>query len=146
MGRVRVYEAADLAKSMVETFKDRSVEYQEEVLEDDDWPDRVRHVGDSLGVAYRSDKWKPKDDRGRRAIEDYLHLAESRNRLLLPVDVDLGRKHGRNALPLLGPTVDMGSVPLPNSYAILGLFLELRVQMHVSGTNIVPRLGAAGKA
>jgi hypothetical protein len=137
MGRVRVYDAFDLAANTVETFKDRPPEFEEDF--EHEWPSELQHVGDSIGVAYRSDKWKPKDERRRRAYEDYCHLAESRNRLFWPSDTDFTVNGQRVDVP--GPTVSFESVPMPDTFSILGLFLELRYRVHVGGTDSRPVLG-----
>ncbi len=60
--RIKVFEAQDIAKDIAETFKDRPVEREERL--DFDWPDKLQMFGESLGVAYDSDKWKPKGSNG----------------------------------------------------------------------------------
>lgn len=139
MGRVRVLEAEDIAVAMRETFTDRPVEYEEECPFS--WPATMRHVGDSLGVAYSSDKWQAKDARGRRDREDYLHIAESTNRLFVAAGHEIARG-GRARTP--GPEVSFTDVPMPRHFAILGLFKELRARLHIGGPDHDPILGGDG--
>ena len=77
--RRRVYDAEEIARGARETFAARAVEFRSEFRFG--WPDVVQNVGDSLAVAYASDKWKKKKN-GARPVELYKHLAESRNQAL----------------------------------------------------------------
>ena len=143
--RVRVFEAAEIARNISTTFKDRPVEYEEEFSFD--WPDVVQQVGDSLGVAYASDKWKPKGKSGKREIEVYKHIAESRNRIfavpgVIRAEGDLGR-----TLKTIGPYVSLakssagGRLLMPESFAVLGIFKEANVVLHIEGTDDEPEFG-----
>ena len=124
---------------MVETFNDRPVEYIENLRHR--WPSRMQNVGDSLALAYASNKWKPKDRNGKRELEIYKHLAESRNRALVRRGAlhDFYRPNQR--WNVRGPMVSLGDCPMPRQYAILGLFEEIDLQLYVGGTNKWPRFG-----
>ena len=138
--RVRVYDAEGHARSITETFKDRPVEYEETLSFD--WPDVVQNVGDSLGVAYASDKWKPKNAKGRREWEVYKHIAESRNRIFSVPGVI--RDERRNKLDTIGPLVSLkksskdGSLLMPSHVSILGIFKEANVELYTDGTDENP--------
>ena len=141
-GRVRVFEAEDIAKNIATTFKDRPVE-SEEVL-DFDWPDVIQEVGESLGVAYDSDKWKPKGANGKRDSEVYKHIAESRNRIYAePSLIRPGQDIGLDLKPI-GPKISLkrasesGDIVMPESFAVLGRFMEANVVLHTSGTDQKP--------
>lgn len=129
--RPRIYDAEELAINMVETFKDRPYEYSEDFPFE--WPTELQNVGDSLAVAYASDKWKPKDERGRRQWELFKHLAESRNRALVRKNL---LKHqyapGKN-WPVRGPMVSLADAPMPEHVAILGLFEEIDLALYTCG-------------
>jgi len=136
--RVRVYDTADMAKTMSETFKDRPVEFEEKFSFD--WPPVMQHIGDSLAVAYDSDKWRSKDAQGKRDWTLYKHLAESRNRIFCrPGIVQWEGRGGK--LDAIGPHVDFSDVPMPDSFAILALFKEVNVCLYVDGTDDEPILG-----
>jgi hypothetical protein len=137
--RRRIYEASDMAINMRETFVDRSVEYETEF--DFTWPSVMQNVGDSLAVAYASDKWKPRKKHGKRDIELYKHLAEGRNRLFcFPGIVRLQDDPGVE-LECIGPMVSFDDVPKPEHFAILAMFKEANVQLYTRGTNNAPRFG-----
>jgi len=133
----RVYDAQDLAIGMTERFKDRSWEYQEDLPFA--WPGYMQNVGDSLAVAYASDKWKPKNKRGKREIELYKHLAESRNRALVVPGLLRDEYKPNRLWPTKGPLVSLENVPMPEHYAVLGLFEEINLQLYTKGTNFEPR-------
>jgi len=139
MSRVRVYDAEDVARSMVKTFKNRDVEQVEK--HPWNWPTTLRNVGDSLSVAYASDKWKPTDARGKRDWELYKHLAESRNQVF----VKPGFLHDFHApskrWPVIGPKIYFDDVPMPDGFAALALFEEIALQLYTSGTDDSPRFG-----
>lgn len=143
--RVRVFEATDIARNIAETFKDRPIESEEEF--GFGWPDLMQQVGDSVGVAYGSDKWKSKNKRGKREVEIYKHIAESRNRIfsvpgVIRSEDDIGRK-----LRTIGPVVSFrrstsrAKLLMPESFAILGIFKEANVILHVGGTDEEPEFG-----
>lgn len=114
----RVYDTNESARAMRERFADRPVEYETNL--DFNWPKRVYHVGDSLAVAYSSDKWKPR----RGDMEDYKHLAESPNRAYV-VRQDLFDED----MHVQGVPVNIGHVPMPGHVAIIGLFLEANLRL-----------------
>lgn len=137
--RVRVYDARDLARSMAETFKDRPIEHEETLPFD--WVPVLQHVGDSLAVAYSSDKWKPKGATGKRDWELYKHIAESRNRIFCDPGILRWSNAPGSAIKTIGPNVSFYDVPMPDSYAILALFKEANVRLHVGGSNSQPQFG-----
>jgi len=140
MARRRVYDAADIATSYVTTFKDRPVEEREQF--DFSWPSRMQHVGDSVAVAYESDKWKAKKN-GRRQGELYKHLAESRNTAYcVPGLLGDYYESGRD-WPVIGPGVDMSDWPMPTHVAMLGRFEEADLDLYTRGTDSKPRFGPA---
>ncbi len=137
--RRRVYEAREMAVAMRETFANRPVEHETEF--DFGWPRVMQNVGDSLAVAYASDKWKPRGKSGRRELELYKHLAESRNRLFsFPGIVRLQDDPGVE-LECIGPGVSFDDVPRPQHFAVLGLFTEANVQLYTEGTDAEPSFG-----
>jgi hypothetical protein len=135
--RPKIYDARDIAKNYSRTFKDREVEYEKKVKFT--WPRYLQHVGDNLGQAYDSDKWK-KGSLGKRDWELYKHVAESRNKFLcVPgflADEDTGTQ-----VETIGPTFDTFSWPMPNAFADLALFTEANIQLHTAGTNSSPGFG-----
>lgn len=138
--RVRVYDTQELAANMRETFTARPVQYETEF--DMDWPASMQHIGDSLAVAYASDKWKPKKKNGRRELELYKHLAESRNRIFCyPGSVYLADSPSER-LECIGPRVSFEGVPMPDSFAELARFEEVNVQLYTEGTDADPAFGA----
>lgn len=136
MTRPRVYDAKDLAVNMAERFHDRPWERCEELPFD--WPARMQNVGDSLAIAYASDKWKPKDAEGRRELELYKHLAESRNRALVRRGLLYDYYRPNRSWPARGPMVSLADVPMPQHFAILGLFEEIDLQLYMNGTRQKP--------
>jgi hypothetical protein len=132
----RVYDAEQLAIGMTERFNDRPWEYEERLPFS--WPKYMQNVGDSLAVAYASDKWKPKDGRGKREQELYKHLAESRNRALVQPGLLRDEYKPGKRWPTRGPTVSLVEVPLPQHFAVLGLFEEINLQLFTKGTNKRP--------
>jgi len=139
MPRVKVYEAEDLARGMVKTFNDRDVEYVEKYRWK--WPRVLQNVGDSLAVAYGSDKWQRKNDKGARPGELYKHLAESRNRAFVKPGL-LHDYYKRNKKwKVIGPKVYFDEVPMPDSFAILGLFEEINLKLYTGGDDDDPKFG-----
>jgi len=134
--RVRVYDAREDAIAMRETFVNRAVEYETDFPFH--WPGVMQNVGDSLAVAYASDKWKPKNKRGRRELELYKHLAESRNHIFSVdgvITFPKKRKSGYERYPVLGPHVEFYDVCMPDAFAVLGLFEEANVQLYTEGSD-----------
>jgi hypothetical protein len=132
----RVYDAQDLAIGMTERFNDRPWEYTEELPFS--WPTYMQNVGDSLAVAYASDKWKSKSKNGKREGELYKHLAESRNRALVQPELLRDEYKPNRKWPTKGPMVSLSKVPLPQHFAVLGLFEEIDLQLYTKGTNRKP--------
>lgn len=129
--RVRVYDAEAEARKMRETFADRPVEKREHLPFS--WPAQMQNVGDSLAVAYASDKWKPTDRRGRREVELYKHLAESRNYALAAPGVIYDYEDPSTPWDVRGPMVSLADMPMPRHFAILGLFEEIVLDLYTSG-------------
>jgi len=139
--RRRVYDTSEEAAAMRARFVDRPVQTETEFAFD--WPPMLQHIGTSLAVAYASDKWQPKDRNGRRKLELYKHLAESKNRIFCVPDI-VGCDDDPNAdWPTYGPVVDFSGVPLPKHFAVLGLFKEANVQLYTGGTPQRPTMGPA---
>ncbi len=134
--RVQVYDTRDQAIAMRERFTDRP--YRSETEFEWDWPLELQNVGDSLAVAYASDKWKPKKKNGRRALEDYKHLAESRNRILCVPGIVAADDEPDSPYGVVGPCVSFEEVPMPEHFAVLGLFREANVQLYTDGTDTRP--------
>jgi hypothetical protein len=132
----RVYDAQDLAIGMTERFNDRPWEYEERLPFS--WPKYMQNVGDSLAIAYASDKWKRKNGAGKRESELYKHLAESRNRALVQPGLLRDEYKPNKAWPVKGPTVSLSDVPLPQHFSVLGLFEEIDLQLYTKGTNKHP--------
>jgi hypothetical protein len=132
--RVRVFDAEDDARKMRETFTAKPV--REKVKFRFRWPAEMQHVGDSLAVAYSSDKWKDDDD-----LELYKHLAESRNVVLCVPGFLRDGDSPTQVIETIGPTVSFADTPMPRDIAILALFEEANLQLHVDGTDDAPELG-----
>lgn len=141
MTRPRVYEARDIARGMREAFADRPVEYEEHLPHE--WPSALQNVGDSLAVAYGSDKWRDPNPSGERGIELYKHLAESRNRALVKPGLLRDFYRPNRSWPVRGPMVALGELPMPDSYALLGLFEEADLQLYGVGDDGSPSFGAS---
>lgn len=134
---VKVLDAEDIAKDYVKVFNDRDV--RERVVLDVGWPALWQNVGDSLAIAYASDKWKTDGD-----YELYKHLAESRNRafvqpgLLRDWDTD-------DDVPVIGPVTDFSECPMPQHFAKLGFFEEANLKLYTGGDAFKPNFGTAGR-
>lgn len=134
MSRVKVYDTREIAKNIRETFTAKAS--KKETVFSFNWPVVMQNVGESHAVGYSSDKWKHEGD-----YELYKHLAESRNMAfcvdgLLREFNDPSRK-----LSTIGPHVSFRDVPMPREFAVLALFEEVDLQLHVRGTNKNPILG-----
>lgn len=139
MPRVRTYDAIEIASKMRETFADRPVERRERLSFS--WPSVMQNVGDSLAVAYASDKWKQLGASGKREVELYKHLAESRNVCLAAPGVMYDRLDPSTRWTVIGPMVSLASCPMPKHFAVLGLFEEIDLKLHTGGTDEAPRFG-----
>lgn len=138
MGRVKMYDANEIARSIRETFtaKKEMREREYEFV----WPARMQCVGHSLAVAYESDKWQ--DD---KKMVLYKHLAED------PKDApnfayctpgflrDFGDPE--EPWPTIGPMVSLKDVPMPRHFAILARFKELNLRLYTRGTDKRPQFG-----
>lgn len=122
--RVHVYDAEPIARSIRETFQAKPV--KERIELPFKWPTRLQHVGDSVGVAYASDKWKNEGD-----YEIYKHIAESRNRALCaPGFLHLYEKQSEK-WPAIGPMVSFEEdVLMPKEFAVLAYFEEANLILH----------------
>jgi|GEM_PF-2200823 len=133
--RVRVYDAYEAAAAIRERFQDAPVVREEELPFG--WPSTFQHVGDSLAVAYGSNKWKddPVD------MELYKHIAESRNRVFAVTDFFYRYDDPAEQWPVIGPMIAFDSLPLPRHYAKLGDFYEANLKLHTHGMKHNPMLG-----
>lgn len=136
--RPRIVESEEIAKNIVKRFNDRPVEYKKNL--NFSWPSEMQLVGDSLAVAYASNKWKTTDAKGKREKELYKHLAESHNRVMVAKDYLCDENY--QPLKTIGPKVYFDDAPMPDSIAILGLFEEANLKLHIGGTNDNPRFGS----
>lgn len=130
-GRLRIVDAYDAAARMRETFTDKPV--SKETPFRWKWPKVWQHVGDSLAVAYESDKWK-KDG----SFESYKHLAESRNRAFALPSLIHRYDDASRKWPVIGPRYTLAGVPMPKQFAELGLFIEADLRLHTAGTSEHP--------
>lgn len=131
--RVRVYDAAELAEDLARTFTGRKGPVPARQL-GFRWPATWQHVGDSLAVAYLSDKWD-------RDWTMYKHLAESRNRALVVPGLLHEFDDPRVQRRTIGPRVSLVDVPMPKDWAVLARFEELNLQLHTHGSNERPEFG-----
>jgi len=123
--RPRIVDSRDMARAMRETFADKPVKKQHELPFQ--WPTKLQNIGESLAVAYASDKWKQDGD-----FELYKHVAESRNvvycvpRFLHPYESPT------TPLKTIGPMVDFSSFPMPGHFAVLAYFEEIDLRLYTS--------------
>lgn len=139
MVRRRVYEAVDEARRIRETFADRALESIEEFSFS--WPRQMQNIGDSLAIAYASDKWHKRDSSGDREVELYKHIAESRNRVLASPGILVDEHSRSDRWPVIGPMVSIESLPMPRHFAVLGLFEEVDLKLHTRGSDQKPIFG-----
>ena len=139
MSRPRVYEAREIAQGMREKFADRPVEFEQHVPHG--WPPVLQNIGDSLAVAYGSDKWQDPGPEGERRVELYKHLAESRNRALVKPGLLRDFYTPNRAWPVRGPCVALVEVPMPREFAILGFFEEANLRLYTEGDDASPSFG-----
>lgn len=136
MSRVRVYDSEDIARNIRETFTAKPVRH--ELRFPFTWPRHMQHVGDSLAVAYSSDKWR--DDGDHIA---YKHLAESRNHALCVPGFLRDFERPSEPWPAIGPMVSLDGMPMPKHFAVLALFEEVDLKLHTRGTDAEPGFGRA---
>jgi len=127
MGRIRFYdpnESLQEATRIRRTFtKKEPRQLREQTWT---WPDRLRHVGESMAVAYASDKWKRDGD-----FELYKHLAESRNDAWIAPSFELvSLSDPGKPWPVYGPEKDLTRVQMPEHFALLGHFEALNLRLH----------------
>lgn len=130
--RPLVIDAESIGRKYRETFTDKPV--REKVELPFSWPTRMQHVGDSLAVAYASDKWKRDGD-----YDLYKHIAESPNRVLVVPGFLHSYDRQDRRWPTVGPTVSYAGVPMPKHFAVLGLFEEANLRLYTGGTDREPR-------
>lgn len=97
------------------------------------WPSEMQLVGDSLAVAYSSDKWR-KD--GEWVL--YKHIAESKNRVYAKKDFFYDYRRQSARAKIIGPVKSFGGVPMPKEIAFLGLFSEAHFVFFTGGTDRRP--------
>lgn len=130
--RIRVFEAEEIARDIRETFADREVEYEKRIKRD--WPKRMQQIGQSLAVAYESDKWKPKKLSGKRDTELYKHLAESTNWAYATPRLLYDYYTPSKAWPTEGPVgAFRDDIIMPTHFAILGLCEAVHLQLYSNG-------------
>lgn len=134
MGRVRIYDAESTAISIRERFTAKKI--SNKINFPFSWPNQLQHVGDSISVAYSSDKWKEEGD-----LELYKHIAESRNSCLIRKGLLRDRKDPGKAWDTIGPMVSFEHTPMPKHFALLAFFEELDLRLFTEGTNSDPEFG-----
>lgn len=132
--RPHVYDAQKAARNMRETFQ--GAPSTKRNTYDFDWAPIMHNVGDSLAVAYSSDKWRDEGD-----MELYKHLAESRNRALVVPGLIHDYYEPDRELDVVGPLVDLSDVPMPKHFAELALFEEVDLKLYQGGSDAAPRFG-----
>lgn len=132
--RVRTVDAEELARDMRERFHASPVTKKNAFRWD--WPEQFQHVGDSLAIAYSSDKWKANGD-----LEAYKHLAESPNVALALPSLFARADRPSERWPVRGPMVSFLDVPLPEHFAELGLFEEADLRLFTGGSDTDPSFG-----
>lgn len=138
----RVVDAREIAEGYRSVFSAKPLKGDKEYPFT--WPSSFQHVGDSLGIAYASDKINP--DRPKKWVPDgkqelYKHIAESRNRILCRPDFLVSERRPRAPVPVIGPLVSFAGVPMPKHFALLGLFEAVDIQLHTAGTDSDPGFG-----
>lgn len=132
--RPRVVEARSIAAEIRRTFTDKDARREKELPFS--WPARMQHVGDSLAVAYASDKWQKPGD-----YELYKHLAESTNRVLVVPGFLCAFDDTRRPWPTVGPVISFGGMPMPKHFAVLGYFEEADLRLYATGPASAPAFG-----
>lgn len=132
--RPLIIDAESIGRRYRETFTDKPV--KEKVELPFSWPARLQHVGDSLAVAYASDKWKKDGD-----YDLYKHIAEAPNRVLVVPGFLCSYDRQERRWPTIGPMVSYARVPMPRHFAVLGLFEEADLHLFAAGTDKEPRFG-----
>jgi hypothetical protein len=122
-----VVDAYEAAKHHREVFTKRDV--TEERALPFSWPSDMQLVGDSLAVAYSSDKW-----RNDKKWILYKHIAESRNRAYVKKGFLYEYQRQSELAEVIGPVKSFGGVPMPKQIAFLGLFSEAHFVFFTGGT------------
>lgn len=124
---LRVVDTLEHAKDVRRTFtKKEPRELREQPWT---WPTTYTHVGDSLAVAYASDKWKKNGD-----MELYKHLAESRNYAFAAPGVDfVPLESPHTKYPVVTQLVSFEDRVMPKHIAFLGMFEEIHLQFYRPG-------------
>lgn len=122
-----VVDAYEPAKHYREVFTKRDV--TEERALPFSWPSDMQLVGDSLAVAYSSDKWRHD---GKWVL--YKHLAESRNRAYVKKGFLHSYQRQKELVRVIGPVKSFGGVPMPKQIAFLGLFSEAHFVFFTGGS------------
>jgi len=131
----KVLDAEEMAANLRKTFQAAEPEYEYHLPFS--WPSTMQNIGDSLAVAYNSDKWKKKGQ-----MELYKHLAESRNRALVVPGLLHDFYSPGKRVKVRGPMVSLHGVPLPKHFAVLALFEEVDLKLYTDGTDDAPRFGS----
>ncbi len=134
--RPRIVDAEDAARQMRSVFADRNVEKRQSMQFS--WPDEMQHVGQSIAVAYASDKWK---NPGDYELYKHLHDGLTHNRALCSTGFLHHYEQQGKRFETIGPVVSFAGVPMPQHFAVLGLLEEVDLRMHVGGTDDDPKVG-----
>ncbi len=126
-----IVDTHESAKHYREVFTKKSV--TEERPMPFTWPDEMQLVGDSLAVAYSSDKWR-RD--GEWIL--YKHIAESRNQAYVREGFLYEYARQSQRARVIGPTKSFGGVPMPKHFAFLGMFSEAHFVFFTGGTDRRP--------
>lgn len=129
--RVRVVDTREIAIAYRETFHQKKVKTERELPFT--WPSSMQRVGDSMAIAYDSDKWKQDGD-----YELYKHIAESRNRAYVRKGFLHSYTHQRETWPVIGPMKSFADIPMPKHFALLDYFEEAHFVLYTGGTNARP--------
>lgn len=102
-----------------ETFQNKPAQWEETF--DWSWPTSVREIGVGEAVMYRSNKWK----KNPRDYESYKHVCESKTPWRLFAVNDFSIQGHR----LVGASVRWNREKMPDTVAILALFLAVQVRL-----------------
>ena len=122
-----------VAEEIRETFTDRPAEKRTNVSWR--WPRTLQEVGQCVAVMYSSDKWKA--GRGKNWAEDYKHVAEGEQWILVRPGFLVEDERPSQEIPVCGPKIELG--PMPTAFAVLadvlGAQLRLYRQSDLRGTD-----------
>jgi hypothetical protein len=130
MMRRRIYQPnrsndLEAAAAIRETFTDRPAERRQKVSWK--WPKSMKEVGHCEAVMYASDKWQK--GRGRNWLEDYKHIAEGLQYMLVRPGFLVDFNDPRRALDVVGPTVELDE--MPDAFAVLAYPLGVQVRLYL---------------